>query len=184
VDARTVDGELELAFVGQGNGAGIAAVGTRGRLTQHASNRFGPISAVACGKVIMIAGKELGIVTDEGIDAAGASDSARRLVPIDANSALAIGRRGFLYFNPLSASLWPELAIDAGIPVHAAAASRREIYAVDESGTILRRSASWTWVGIPDGVARALDPIAMWAGRGHVRIVCGDGAIVEGRRSG
>lgn len=183
VDARIVDSELELAFVGQGSGAGIAAVGTQGRLTQHVPNGFGPIAGVACGKVIMIAGKALGVVTDEGIDAAGDADGARRLVPIDRSSALALGRRGFLYFNLLSTSVWTELTVDAKPPLVAATASRTEIYAVDDVGTILRRSASRTWVPLPDGVARALDPIEMWAAEGHIRIICGDGAIVEGRRS-
>lgn len=93
-------------------------------------------------------------------------------------------RHGFPYFNPMNAASWPELAIDAKSPLVAAVASRTEAYAVDEHGNLLRRSGAWTWVPIPDGAARALDPIAIWAGHGHVRVVCADGAIVDARRQG
>ena len=119
-----------------------------------------------------------------GIESAGAAEKARALVRLDDKSALALGANGFTYFGPLDVATWSEIAVDSKRPLLAAAAARSEVYAVDEDGRILRRSAAWTWVPLPGGDLGIKGPIAMWAGPGRLKIACADGSIVEGGRSG
>jgi hypothetical protein len=133
---------------------------------------------------VMIAGTHLGICTDaSGITRAVHGDKSRGLVRLDDDSAISIGASGVTYFAPLDATSWPELAIAYARPMLAAAADRTTVYAIDQNGTLMRRSASWSWVQLTSGF-RAIEPIAMWVGQGVLRVVSADGSVTTGTRQG
>ena len=184
MDARESAGTIELAFAGRRGDHGVVAMGRGGKLMPHASSASGPLVGVVYGKLTLIAGTQLGICTEKrGIINAVHGDKAHSLVRLDEGSAVSLGASGCTYFAPLDVASWPELALEMSRPAIAFAAERTRAYAIDQNGALLRRSASWTWA--PVGCEfRAKDPLAMWVGPAIIRIVCADGAIVEGRRSG